>query len=97
LDNGSTLLNVQFLVIPNVEQLTGRGRPCIVIVCSTANHTASLRILLKTCSSAAKPQHLTMSLSVPCVSVSAPAQIKIEISQPARLAVWLVGAALCVC
>ena len=64
-----------------------------VQVCNeeAGNQTASPRILLKTCSSAAKPQHPTVSFCVPCVFVSAPTQIKIEISQPAGLAVWLVG------
>ena len=57
----------------------------------SANQTAGLRILLETFSSAAKPRHLTVSLGVPCVSLSASAQLKIKISQPARLAVWLGG------
>ena len=60
--------------------------------CTTksADQTASPPILLKTCSSAAKPQHMTVSLCVSCVSMSAPTQMKIKISQTAGLAVWLV-------
>ena len=49
-----------------------------------ANQTASPCILLNTCSSAAKPQHPTVSLCVSCVSVSAP-------SRSQGLSVWLAG------
>ena len=51
-----------------------------------ANQTASPCILLNTCSSAAKPQHPTVSLCVSCVSVSAP-------SRSHGLSVWLADSA----